>query len=64
MTIVEYQTAAVPAPVQRSKPRHIEDLGEVSGELLEKIRSGKTYLKIVAYPWGTEFDLCDKEAQA
>lgn len=61
MNSAEYQTVPVPANVVRSKPRHLEDLGDVSKELLEEIRSGRTYLKVVAYPWGVEFDLCQKE---
>ena len=27
--------------------------------LTEKIRSGEVLLRVVAYPWGVEFDVCE-----
>jgi hypothetical protein len=27
--------------------------------LSEKIRSGEAILRVVAYPWGVEFDVCE-----
>jgi hypothetical protein len=27
--------------------------------LPDKITSGRTFLKVVAYPWGVEFDVCE-----
>ena len=27
----------------------------------ERIKAGQAFLKVVAYPWGVEFDVCEKE---
>lgn len=53
----------VPATVQKSKLVHVEDLTDRGSELPRMIRSGQAYLKVVAYPWGVEFDLCEREGQ-
>ncbi len=59
----EYGTETVPATVQGTKPKHVEDMGEDVSKLSEMISSGRTFLKVVAYPWGVEFDVCDWEGQ-
>ena len=55
----EFRTAAVPARFMRAPPLHIEDLSETVESLSDKIESGEAFLKVVAYPWGVEFDVCD-----
>ncbi len=42
------------------QPRPIEALEDVS-YLSESIESGKAFLRVLAYPWGVEFDVCDVE---
>jgi hypothetical protein len=38
------------------------DGGQVETDLLrEKIQSGRAFLKVSAYPWGVEFDVCEEE---
>lgn len=56
----EYATARVPASVWVAAPRHVEDLDQVD-TMSKKLGSGKAFLKVVAYPWGVELDVCDVE---
>jgi hypothetical protein len=62
-TQTEYATAKVPASVWIAKPRHIDGAEDVSS-VSEEIGSGRAFLKVVAYPWGVEFDVCSKEGSA
>jgi len=62
-TQTEYATAKVPASVWIAKPRHIDGAEDVSS-VSEEIGSGRAFLKVVAYPWGVEFDVCSKEGTA
>jgi len=34
-----------------------EDVSRVA----QRIRAGQAFLKVVAYPWGVELDVCEKE---
>jgi hypothetical protein len=46
------------------KTSHIEDMADMASELPGLISSGRAYLKVVAYPWGVEFDICEREGPA
>ena len=59
MNQTEFRTTVVPASVRLAKPVHVEDLADQAHTLSEKISSGQAFLKVVAYPWGVEFDVCD-----
>jgi len=53
--ITEYQTvkSKAAATVSRDISRDEIDL------ITDKIRSGEALLRVVAYPWGVEFDVCE-----
>ena len=59
----EFGTAKVPPSIWIAKPRHIDGAEDVSS-VSEEIGSGRAFLKVVAYPWGVEFDVCSKEGIA
>ena len=59
MNQTEFRATDVPASVRLAKP--VEDLADQAHTLSEKISSGQAFLKVVAYPWGVEFDVCDGE---
>jgi len=59
----EFGTANVPPSIWTAKPRHIDGAEDVSS-VSEEIGSGRAFLKVVAYPWGVEFDVCSKEGIA
>lgn len=42
-----------------SRPIQVEDLSDRMDEVAEKVRSGDAQLRVVAYPWGVEFDLVE-----
>jgi hypothetical protein len=54
----EFATAKVPTPVWLARPVPIDQAGSVS-DIVSKIESGRAFLKVVAYPWGVEFDVRD-----
>jgi hypothetical protein len=54
-------TVEASTPVWVVEPSHIEDLVDGADDLVRKKRSGRTFLRIVAYPWGVEFDIHDVE---
>ena len=60
----EYRTATVTAAVLTPKTTHLEDMAERASELTGLISSGRAYLKVIAYPWGAEFDVCEREGPA
>ncbi len=52
----------VPASVWVARPRPMsgaDGVNSISG----RIESGRAFLKVVAYPWGVEFDVCDVEGE-
>lgn len=57
----EFATAKVPASVWVARPRHVEEMKDEVDSISERIGSGRAFLKVVAYPWGVEFDVCDVE---
>jgi hypothetical protein len=59
MSQTEHATVKVPASVWLARPRHIDELSEEVDALPQKVASGAAFLKVVAYPWGVEFDVCD-----
>jgi hypothetical protein len=50
----------VPSMTWVARPVHLEVNHEV-GSLEERISSGRALLKVVAYPWGVEFDVVQAE---
>jgi hypothetical protein len=63
MNQIEYATVEVPASARRAKPSHLEDLSDQIGPVSKRLTSGEAFLKVVAYPWGVEFDVCDGEGE-
>jgi hypothetical protein len=63
MNQIEFATAEVPPQVRQAKPAHVEDMPEEIAPIAEKISSGQGFLRVVAYPWGVEFDFCDGEGR-
>ena len=61
MSQIEYATTIVPAAIWVARPIHIQDVQEKINDLPDKLSSGRTFLKVVAYPWGVEFDVCEEE---
>lgn len=58
----EFSTAKIPASVWVAKPRHVDEMEADVDSISERIGSGRAFLKVVAYPWGVEFDVCEAEA--
>jgi len=57
--------------IEHQTVRH-EEVGVVCADiargdvdlLAEKIRSGRAFLQVIAYPWGVEFDVCEFSAKS
>jgi len=47
--------------VSVTRPVSIEESVENLDSIREEIRTGQAFLKVVQYPWGVEFDVCDVE---
>ncbi len=56
--------AAVTSAVLMSAPAPIEGMADRVDTLQEELLSGKAVLRVVAYPWGVEFDVCRVEGEA
>jgi hypothetical protein len=50
------------ASVWVARPVPIESQGDVES-VHERIMAGRAFLKVVEYPWGIEFDVCDAEGR-
>jgi hypothetical protein len=61
---LQYATAKVPVSVWVAKPRHINGVKDDMNSISKEIGSGRAFLKVVAYPWGVEFDVCSPEGGA
>ena len=61
MSQIEFTTSPIPRGIWVAKPLHIDDIQEEVGDLPDNINSGRTFLKVLAYPWGVEFDVCEGE---
>ena len=59
MNQTEYATTKVPASVWVAKPKHLDGSAEEADSVAKLIGSGRAFLKVVAYPWGVEFDVCE-----
>ena len=44
-----------------ASPKRVEELGESIPEVSREIKSGKALLRVVAYPWGVEMDVCEPQ---
>ena len=51
----------VPAAVWIARPVPIDQRSDDIDSVRERIREGQAYLKVVEYPWGVEFDICEME---
>ena len=60
MNRTEFAKARVPSSVEVAKSNHPDGSNEI-GSISERMRSGRAFLKVVAYPWGVEFELPDGE---
>lgn len=60
MNRTKFATAIVPSSVRVAKPNQVDGADDI-GSISERIRSGRAFLKVVAYPWGVEFDVYDRE---
>ena len=60
----EYASAKVPSSVWVAKPRQTDGAEVDVSSVSEMIGSGRAFLKVVAYPWGVEFDVCSAEEGA
>jgi hypothetical protein len=37
-----------------------DEIADDIGRIAERIRAGQAFLKVVAYPWGVEFEVCEE----
>jgi hypothetical protein len=56
-------TASTVSSVLQAKPHQIGEIAEDVSQVAELIRSGRAFLKVVAYPWGVEFEVCGQEGE-
>jgi hypothetical protein len=59
MNQIEFTTSTIPRGIWVAKLLHIDEIQEEVKDLPDKINSGRTFLKVVAYPWGVEYDVCE-----
>jgi len=45
------------------KPGPFGDTAEDVERIAQRIRAGQAFLKVVAYPWGVEFEVCSQEGE-
>jgi hypothetical protein len=55
----EYTIANAPSAVRAASQVPAELSGKDIDALREKVRLGRAFLKVVAYPWGVEFEVCE-----
>lgn len=51
------------ASVRVARPVLVHDGTEDMDSVRQRIESGQAYLRVVAYPWGVEFDLAEVRNQ-
>jgi len=51
------------ASVRVARPLPVHDGTEDMDSVRQRIESGQAYLRVVAYPWGVEFDLAEVKNQ-
>jgi hypothetical protein len=61
MTQYKRADAQGSAAVAITKPVHLDEDWEDLDAVRERIGTGQAFLKVVEYPWGVEFDVCDTE---
>jgi hypothetical protein len=49
--------------VSVTRPVPLDEGREDLDAVREMIRTGQAFLKVVEYPWGVEFDVCDMEGR-
>ena len=63
MNQTEQSGTRIPAEVRVAKPIPIDQVAGGVDAVRERIQAGRAYLKVVEYPWGVEFDVCDAEEE-
>ena len=58
---LQYSQAGVPASIWVAESRPVDMAEDDTGGLSEEIGSGRAFLKVVAYPWGVEFEVIERE---
>ncbi len=49
----------IPASSRAARPVPVDESGSDIDSIIERIESGQAFLRVVEYPWGVEFDVCD-----
>ena len=63
--MTQYERADAPRSpmVSVTRPVPLDEGREDLDAVREMIRTGQAFLKVVQYPWGVEFDVCDMEGR-
>lgn len=56
-----FAQAKPPASPLMAEPVFIEGSADEVDAIRKQIRQGRALLRVVSYPWGVEFDVCDAE---
>ena len=59
MNQAEYATEVAPSTVWVTRSRPTDQPREGARLGPDEIRTGRAFLKVVAYPWGVEFEVCE-----
>ena len=60
MTFTQYVTGETSDPAGPVRTVPIDQIKGDMDSLRKRIQSGQAYLRVVAYPWGVEFEVCDR----
>jgi hypothetical protein len=59
----EYAIVSVPTSIRVAKPGHATKASGATS-FSDRVGLGRSFLKVVAYPWGVEFDVFEAEGEA
>ena len=59
----QIRTMAAKTVAVDAQPSSLGETAEDVGKVAQRIRAGQAFLKVVAYPWGVEFEVCDQETE-
>jgi hypothetical protein len=62
-TTSQSKSAARTTEVVEFRSRPLGETAEDVSRIAENIRAGQAFLKVVAYPWGVEFEVCGQEGE-
>ena len=60
MTLAQYATSKASESTWPARTVPIDEVPGDMDSLRKRIRSGRAFLRVVEYPWGVEFDVCDR----